>query len=169
MDIYNPARVKHAFFPRCSLCGRLWLRARPSLRTQYVAMHVISPFSGIVNSQRKQASCRNNFAIILQGLLHTPFASMFLQLSLCDHPASSDLHSHVVECQCVYTYILLWSHVYMSYDIRIKRFLATRLNFNYYGRHNTSAPCCAHGAHATRISVVILVRCRPRVCGSGAS
>ena len=111
MDIYNPARVKHAFFPRCSLCGRLWLRARPSLRTQYVAMHVISPFSGIVNSQKKQASCRNNFAIILQGLLHTPFASMFLQLSLCDHPASSDLHSHVVECQCVY--ILLWNHVYM--------------------------------------------------------
>ena len=53
--------------------------------------------------------------------------------------------------------------------VRIKRFLATRLNFNYCGRHNTSAPCCAHGAHATRISVVILVRCRPHVCGSGAS
>ena len=104
MDIYNPARVKHAFFPRCSFCGRLWLRARPSLRTQYVAMHVISPSVASLTHKRN----RHHAAIILQSSCKD-CSTLLLQACFCSYPCAIILQAviciHMLWTANIYIYI----------------------------------------------------------------
>jgi len=93
LDIYNPAKAKNVFFPGFLFCG--CVRGLVGRRNLLQCVELILQWH---RKPTKEADIMPQyFAIILQVLPHTLFASMVLQLFLCDHPASNDLHSNFLE------------------------------------------------------------------------